>query len=249
METESLHELAELDTSNFWFRAKQWYLDRLIPGASGAILDVGCGSGGNVAGFVGRGFRVVGLDRSEVAVGYARERGIEAVQFDFEGDRDLELDFTPDYITILDFLEHVRSPERVMRALRACSSADTRAIVSVPAYQMLWSDWDETLHHVKRYRKGMLRSELESAGWRIESIGYSHLLPLVPAFLVRKIWYPFLRRVLSKPARNETFFNPGRWLNDLLYLLYLPEQLLFRLGVRLPLGLSVLAIARPAEAP
>ncbi len=247
MENASIHELAELDSDNFWFRAKQVYLEQLIRGPGGTILDVGCGGGGNVARFLDRGFRVVGLDRSEIAVRYSAERGLEVVQHDFESGADLELDFTPDHITVLDFLEHLENPVDVLRQLRSCAGPHTRAIVSVPAYQWLWSEWDEAMQHVKRYRRGLLGEELQAAGWTIEEIGYSHLLPLLPAVLVRKVWYPLLKRL--RPVRNDTFFNPGGWFNEVLFHLYRPEFWAYRRGLRLPVGLSVLALATPGPEP
>ena len=243
MDSGSIHELAEIDSENFWFRAKQRYLDQVIRKPGGTILDVGCGAGGNVVHFLDRGFRVVGIDRSELAVRYGAERGLEVVRHDFESGAGLELDFTPDYITILDFLEHLRDPVAVLRELLSSAGAHTRAIVSVPAYPCLWSEWDEAMQHVKRYRRGVLKSELETAGWTVDRIGYTHFLPLLPALLVRKVGYPLVKRF--RPVRNDTFFNPGGWLNEVLFQLYKPELWAYRRGLRLPWGLSVFALATP----
>jgi hypothetical protein len=42
-------------------------------------------------------------------------------------------------------------------------------VVLVPAFQHLWSEWDERLRHVRRYDRRLLGRTLSEAGWRVSA--------------------------------------------------------------------------------
>jgi len=46
----------------------------LVPGASGPVVDAGCGSGRDVSAFTARGFRTLGVDLSQQMLARARDR-------------------------------------------------------------------------------------------------------------------------------------------------------------------------------
>lgn len=63
-----------------WERAGEGELDRLLhreeerPGGSGSLLDLGCGTGMYALAAAARGWHVVGIDASQVAIDRARDR-------------------------------------------------------------------------------------------------------------------------------------------------------------------------------
>jgi hypothetical protein len=68
------------------------------------------------------------------------------------------------------------------------------AVITVPAYQGLWSRHDVALHHHRRYTLGLLTQRLEAVGFTVQHKTYTvtSLLPMT--------W--FIRRVLG-PFRNS----------------------------------------------
>ena len=151
MNSTYIEEISRLDRDNFWFKVKRYYLDSIITKKNAYILNVGCGIGSNLLEFTLKNNYVVGIDKSNILAKYCRERRIKCFKLDLEKDLLVQLDFIPDYITALDFLEHIKKPVVVLKKLLLFSGKNTKVILTVPAYQFLWSDWDVFLGHVKRY--------------------------------------------------------------------------------------------------
>jgi len=245
MDETYLDDIARLDSNNFWFRAKQYYLNAIITKEKANILDVGCGSGGNMLDFIKRNYCVLGIDKSNTAVRYCQKKGFKALKLDLEEEKPIQLDFIPDYITVLDFIEHLNNSVKVLEKLLSISRDHTKLIITVPAYQSLWSEWDILMSHSKRYSQALLKKELKEAGWDVERITYIHSPLVLPAILRRKFWYPLVKKMLKSKLKKEEFLNPSKFFNNFLFLFYKPEFLLFKTRVKIPLGLSILAIAHP----
>jgi len=245
LESEYIDELEHLYKHNFWFRVKQRYLDLIIDQPMASILDVGSGAGGNMTSYINRGFKVAVIDKSKRAIDLCKEKGYECFQADLnEGTPNIE--WQPDYIIALDVIEHLQNPIQVLSNLQKISNPHTQLIVTVPAYQFLFSEWDRALGHIKRYNRRTLYNEINKGGWQIHRLSYIHLLPLIPALVIRKVIKPIARRLRTAIKSNkEKFFNPHLILNQLLYYTYYPELLLFRCRISFPFGLSILAIATP----
>jgi hypothetical protein len=113
-------------------------------------------------------------------------------------------------------------------------------LVTAPALPWLWSEHDEALAHLRRYRAVQLRRVLESAGFKIERLSPVITLLLIPIAALR-----LLQRLLPRRnARPETaFIVPPVPINLLLIgLLWLENR--WALRWNLPMGVSLMAVAR-----
>jgi hypothetical protein len=85
-------------------------------------------------------------------------------------------------ILLMDVIEHIADDGAFLRDLRTRPyvDADTRFLVTVPAYQSLFSSHDTFLGHYRRYSNRTLRRRLEQSGLRVLTIGYffASLLPI-----------------------------------------------------------------------
>jgi hypothetical protein len=95
-------------------------------------------------------------------------------------------------------VEHIEKDVEILREWQTYIKPGAIVLITVPAFQFLWSYQDVFLEHFRRYTKGHLRDVAESAGLQPVKITYafSWALPLV--FLVRKI----IKRG-SKEASND----------------------------------------------
>lgn len=114
-----------------------------LTGALGApaVIDIGCGNGAKIAA-MGISARKVGLDfgaNAEIAGG---RQGVEILRHDLDADAPLPLDRSTlegSVVICADVIEHLRHPERLVRAL-AAAMADGAAciVVSTPDRTLLY---------------------------------------------------------------------------------------------------------------
>ncbi len=243
---EQLTQIA-LDEHHWWYRGRRRLinamLDRLELPADARILDAGCGSGRTLDDLALRG-SVSGLDLSVSAVAAARARG----HTDTDVGRVEELpwdDATFDLVVSLDVIEHTADDRVTLRELRRVTRPGGFALITVPAYQMLFSAHDVVNHHYRRYTRPALVTAATEAGWRIEQTTYFNAVLLPPAAIVRLAQ----RRRREQPKSRSDFEMTPPWLSGLLELPMRGEAAWVRSGRRLPAGLSLLALlVNPAPA-
>lgn len=85
-----------------------------------------------------------------------------------------------DVVLALDVIEHVHDDAAFLEDLRALSHAGTLLVVTVPAYQSLFSEHDVYLRHYRRYSRDELAEVLTASGWTALRLGgfFSSLLPV-----------------------------------------------------------------------
>ena len=216
---DSLYRLhAELELTHWWFVARRRILSELIqtcvaPDPNAIIVDVGCGTGGNIA-FLDRKYRGVGIDTSQEAIRLARERN-PAVEF-VCGNAPLDLDGLAKQARLFllsDVLEHVQDDRALLSALVAEASVGTYFLLTVPADMSLWSEHDESYGHYRRYELPGFRDLWKSLPVSTQFAGYcnSRLYPLVKLSRTFSNW----RRPSGAAIRTD-LRQPNRYLNRLL---------------------------------
>ena len=113
----------------------------------------------------------------------------------------------------------------------------------MPAYPLLWSRHDEVNRHYRRYQRRTLLAAAVAAGWAPVHTTYFNTLLLAPAAVVRLSH----RHTAASTDRSDLDRTP-RSLDTVLEMPMRVEATLLRHGLRLPAGLSLLALLRN-EAP
>lgn len=231
-----------------WEQSRVRALRRILrsagPSRVQSILDYGCGDA-----YLGlklrdqfRAERLVGVDLhlsepqlAEIAAGDDR---MELVN-DASALRDRRFDL----MLLCDVIEHVEDDQSILRLVKAHLTERGMALVTVPAFQALFTEHDRFLRHFRRYSLSGLVGSLERAGLRATSSGYLFGSLLIP-------------RALQKA--REAAFGPrptgglGDWEGGPVVTRILTEVLsaenavwlgLSRSGVRVP-GLSAWALCR-----
>jgi SAM-dependent methyltransferase len=107
-----------------------------------------------------------------------------------------------DLVLLMDVLEHVDNDVQLLREYVEKAPQGTRFLISVPAFNFLWSNHDIFLEHRRRYTLNTLRRVVCNAGLREQSICYYFgiVFPLVAA--VRLGQQLFMRENNSSPKSD-----------------------------------------------
>jgi SAM-dependent methyltransferase len=225
---------------HWWYRGRRKALDGVIAALGlpphARILDAGCGSGRNMIELARFG-AVTGVELSDTSVALARARHAGEV---VEGSV-LEMPFADDSFDLgvsLDVIEHLEDDLGALRELRRTIAPGGQLLVTVPAYQWLWSGHDEINHHHRRYTRQTLQRVAEEAGWRQTRTTYFNSL-LLPAAIVLRVLDRFSRKTTES---SLDLWIPPEPLNVALEQPLNLEAALIARGGRIPAGLSLLAV-------
>jgi len=232
----------QAEDRHWWYRGRRTVLDGVIADlglAAGArILDAGCGSGRNMVELARFG-SVTGIELSQTSVEIARSRGAGEVL----AGSVLEMPFADDSFDLavsLDVIEHLEDDLGALRELRRTVAPGGALLVTVPAYQWLWSGHDEINHHHRRYTRRALQRVGEQAGWKQTRTTYFNSLLLPMAIVLR-----LLERVNTKTTESSLdLWVPPAPVNWLLERPLALESALISRGGRIPAGLSLLSVFR-----
>jgi SAM-dependent methyltransferase len=212
-----------------------------------AVLDYGCGDG-----FTGREVQttfsaaeLVGVD-TELAPSSCGLRPVPEGTHELYRDEAQLADRKFDLLLLCDVIEHVASDRDFMRGV-----ADRRlrpgalALVTVPAFQSLFTGHDRALRHFRRYSLSELRAAVTDAGFQLLDSGYLFSSLLLPRLLSKVL--ESLRGNGGHAQHGIGSWQGGpaatRWLSRALELdntLLLGAQ---RLGLVIP-GLSIWALCK-----
>jgi SAM-dependent methyltransferase len=237
--------IAEHEDRHFWFQARNqrivWALRRHFP-ALRTFLEIGCGTGVVLAA-VQAAFPDASLTGTELAtsgLGFTARRvpGTRVEQMD---GRNVPYEGEFDVIGAFDVLEHIEDDRGVLAQMRRAVAPGGGAIVSVPQHQWLWSGVDDYSRHFRRYSRRELVGKLEAAGFTVEYVT-SFMTFVLPAMALSRLMTPDAES-LDPGAELKV----GRITNAVCASLCRGEARLIARGWSLPLGGSLLAVARKVE--
>lgn len=242
MEHAVYDRMNELEAEHWWFVARRRIIsaliDRTLPSRNGAaILEAGCGSGGNLR-MLSRFGRVDAFEFNELA----RRRASEKTGLDIRfGALPQELPFDDrkyDVIGLFDVLEHVEADRDSLAALGERLADNGRLLVTVPAFPRLWSRHDERHHHFRRYTRDSLAQVAKAAGLKVTYSSYFNSLLFFGAVATRA-----LKRMTRSEVPDDSM--PPGWLNATLTRIFSLERHLVG-RIRMPVGLSLVAVLEKA---
>lgn len=199
------------------------------------ILDIGCGTGGNLETLSSFG-RAEGVDISTEALDFCRARGLDNVRQGAAETLPYESE-SFDLVTGLDVVEHLDDDVAGLREMRRVLRPGGRMLLFVPAFRFLWGVQDEVSHHRRRYTLKELKRRLQQAGMTVERATYANITFFGPILVGRL----FMRLTGLRPA-SENNVNVSA-LNSVFGGVFGAERWwLSRMG--LPFGVSIICVAK-----
>jgi SAM-dependent methyltransferase len=239
MERSVYDNMRAIEGQHWWFQARREILSdqlaqlRLPPHAR--LLEVGCGTGGNLA-MLKRFGEVTAIEPDEPSREYAEQASGVRVLGGGLPDGLPRFDAPFDLVAALDVIEHLDEDAASVASLRGLLRDDGILFTTVPAHPWMWSRHDELHHHKRRYEKDQYVRMIEAAGFRILKASYFNtvLYPVIAAMRLAKAG--------ERSGRADDAL-PSPLVNSLLKSAFKAEKLPLR-HMDLPVGVSLLVIAQ-----
>lgn len=222
--------------NNWWQKARILYLNNLISKFSSTrnlnILEIGPGFGLNITTLSNYGkvdvVEVEKIFRQEIKNKYGK-----FIKDVYENIYSID-NKKYDLIVLLDVLEHIKDDELIKFIERVDNLLCKNGIViiSVPAYQSLFSQKDLDVGHYRRYSWKLLNEHIGKNFKIIYKFGFNYLLLIVRFFEIK---------LLKNPKKD---LETSPLLNTLLYSVLLFEYVLYRLNIKTKFGISFFAVLK-----
>ena len=239
MERVVYKQMAELDDRHWWYRARRKILADLIrrdaqlpPDAR--ILEIGCGTGHNLAMLAGFG-HVDGLELDDEARELSEKRLGRKIMRSPLPELSEVADKSYDLIGAFDVIEHIDDDQAALAAIATKLKPGAKFVMTVPAHPWMWTAHDVANHHKRRYSKRALRALIDGSPMRLDRIGYFNSL-LFPIAVVERT----ISKLRGKDDGNVSL--PPAPLNATLEAVFAAERYLVG-RLPLPPGLSLFAVA------
>jgi 2-polyprenyl-3-methyl-5-hydroxy-6-metoxy-1,4-benzoquinol methylase len=213
-----------------------WIFEQVEPHLGKEVLEVGAGHGTLTGLLSMSSSRVVATDVSERCAGILRTRFADDPRVTVLRGGTAEVAGLPpfDAAVLINVLEHIEDDEGALRDLLTALKPGGRLILWVPAFEILYSDFDQKIGHHRRYRMAELRARLSSAGYEVTDIRYINSVGALAWLIAARL----LHRVPTG-GRSVKLYDS--------YVVPVLRQVEGRWGT--PFGQSLFAVAtRPAEA-
>jgi SAM-dependent methyltransferase len=229
-----------VDPTHWWLRSKATFVALALRRHSlsdGWLVDIGAGTADVTAMLGWAPTRTLTLEGNSSLAKAITERHAVTPMLGDASHVPLR-DGSATVVCLLDVIEHVVEPLDMLREAARILGPDGRMIVNVPAHQWLWSEADVALGHTRRYTVRTLRADLERAG--CEVVWASHVF----SWLVLPVW---LRRKAMGGGEPQLGMDTSSTLIDRSSMVLTRLEWLIAARRPLPLGTSVLCVARRAE--
>ncbi len=243
MEQPAYIQMKEKESLHWWFVARRLILSSVIRKlslpAGAKILEVGCGTGGNLKMLACFG-EVYAFEMNPFARKYSEDLNCAEIEFGRCPDQIPFQNLRFDLICIFDVLEHIDRDLETLAMVKKLLTNNGSIVISVPSYEWLYGPHDQFLHHKRRYSKSGLINLIYAAQLKAIKLSYfnSFLFPLALVVRVKD-------RVIGHSA--TTALNlPRFFLNEVFKSIFSFERFLLQ-HLNLPLGLSLLAVLKVTD--
>jgi ubiquinone/menaquinone biosynthesis C-methylase UbiE len=149
-----------------------------------------------------------------------------------------------DMISMFDAIEHIGDDNKAMNEVARILKPGGSIIISVPAYQFLFSNSDRTAQHYRRYNRRSVQDLFENSGLTVKRNTHTNviLFPVIlPIILLNKFKEAYLKWIA--PSTNNHNLKIPNLLNTVFYKLFSLELGISK-SIDIPVGHSIAAIAK-----
>ena len=240
MERQAYLRHIENEKDHWWFCSRRKIIDHLIKlhftkkEKNIEILDFGAGSGTNIN-MLNKYGNVDVYEQDILSLTHLKNKFQDRPKIKII--EKLEKVNFYDLIIAADVIEHIKDDKLTIDQLLSSLKKEGKILVTVPAYQFLFSNKDVSLHHFRRYTKSSLNKLFENNCKIIKSSYFNFFLflPLSISILIMK----FLNiKFIDKVEKKPNFF-----INKFLYFIFSSESTFLKF-IDFPFGISIFTFCK-----
>lgn len=232
----------EIDPEHFWF---SWRFEKLKSFLNLSnlkffkninILEVGMGTGifrKSIENYFDR--NIDGADLDNTALECSEISKGNTYYYDIN-DRHSSLKGEYDLILLFDVLEHIENEDLFLKSIKFHLALKGKLLINVPAYNTLYSKYDEAVGHFRRYNLNYLNKVLTENNFKLVQVSYWGMF-LLPLLLLRKLFIN--KSVSNDEIITKGFRPPNKFFSYCMKKISYFEILFFK---RLLLGSSLMAL-------
>ena len=216
--------------NSWWYRGRKLAVEKVLSKfarSGGRILDFGAGFGGMSEALSGYG-TVFAFEPDKEAGAVAAEKGYAKI---FSSPEEIFSGEKFRGIALFDVLEHMDDDSGFLKTARENLEDGGYIILTVPAYQWLWSIHDINHHHKRRYSRGEIIRLLKKEGFSVSYASYWNMLLFIPVAVVRLFG-----------GTGESSFAMSKLADSVFYAVVFLESLLMP-KIVLPFGTGLVVFA------
>jgi SAM-dependent methyltransferase len=239
---------AQSEDRHFWFLGLRRTAQQLLNAATGAgrltrVIDCGAGTGRNLE-WLARYGEVIGLELEPAGVRLAQRRGRPLVRGTV-----VQLPFGPataDLVTSFDVLICLddRAERLALQEMWRVLKPGGLALINVGALTILHGAHSTLAREVRRYSRRDLTARLHAAGFHIERLTFTNLSLFPVALAIRGV-----ERLTGRTEASERDLQVPSWPINAGFNLALRVEALWLRRFNLPIGTSIMAVARKPPGP
>jgi len=181
----------EEEINHWWIKTRFNYINEIIEYYDSnniTIVEYGCGTGNNIYHLLKRSpfspiiKSIIGIDPNL--------RNLEMPYWDIDCkcnfENSLSSSIKADIVIAMDVLEHIKDDFLALKEWKNSLKPNGLLLISVPAFQHLWSSHDIFLKHHRRYNKKEIRELANSTGLQTVKLNYIFSFTYPMVFLLRK---------------------------------------------------------------
>ena len=234
-------EWNEIEKKSFWYFFRKKIVFSLIKKnfEKKEIVDIGSGSGINTSYFNQKGYKTLSIEPTyNLALNQIKNKIENVYCFDILKEIPKQTTEIFPNIALLDVLEHIEKDEVFLKKLFLLLERDGYLLITVPAFNFLWTSEDKIAGHYRRYTIPKIKELLNKNGFKVIYSSYFFSFLVLPILLFRKTKKIDERDMLLSKVHHSFLFK------FLFYPFYIIEIAFIKLKIKIPLGSSLIVLCK-----